>query len=99
MNEHASYRNPSVRVCVRSPLIELALLNVQYSSFRLMVELIFITLLCLLRVHVCAVLCVCVCAPDGAHALQSKCPTVCLCVLRYSSLSLLSAFSEVRCAS
>lgn len=38
-----------VDVCVYSsdfPLIELVLLSVQYSAFRLMVELIFLTLLC-----------------------------------------------------
>lgn len=40
-------------VCfLRFPLIELVLLNVQYSVFRLMVELIFLTLLCLLCVYV-----------------------------------------------
>lgn len=43
-----------VIVCVFSDflLIELVLLNVQYSAFRLMVELIFLTLLCLLCVYV-----------------------------------------------
>lgn len=44
-----------VYVCVCSSdflLIELVLLNVQYSAFKLMVELIFVTLLCLVFVYV-----------------------------------------------
>lgn len=44
-----------VCVCVCSSdflLIELVLLNVQYSAFKLMVELIFVTLLCLVFVYV-----------------------------------------------
>lgn len=52
LSEHPSYRTLGVWcgcVCVYSsdfPLIELVLLSVQYSAFRLMVELIFLTLLC-----------------------------------------------------
>lgn len=46
-----SVRAPGLCECVclcflRFLLIELVLLKVQYSSFRLMVELIFLTLLC-----------------------------------------------------
>lgn len=45
LNEHASYM--CVSVCAsRFLLIELVRLNVQYSTFRVLVELIFLTLLC-----------------------------------------------------
>ncbi len=55
LNEHASYGTECVCVYVcflRFPLIELVLLNVQRSAFRLMVELIFLTLLGFLCVYV-----------------------------------------------
>lgn len=55
-------------VFLRFLLIELVLLNVQYSAFRLMVELIFLTLLCVcITAHACECelyahpLCVCKC--------------------------------------
>lgn len=57
LNEHASYRTLFVCICacvcfLRFPLIELVLLSVQRSAFRLMVELIFLALLSVQCVHV-----------------------------------------------
>ena len=95
LNEHASYR--TVRVCfLRFPLIELVLLNVQYSAFRLMVELIFLTLLCSLCVYVSV--CVCVYMYICVHLLSRVCVCVCVrarvCVL---VLNCYCRFGSARC--
>lgn len=74
-------------VFLRFLLIELVLLNVQYSAFRLMVELIFLTLLCVcITAHACECelyahpLCVCKCVSVNLTTCHHACVSEVQCV-------------------